>query len=64
MKITKKSLIEEIAQDPKKVEILMETGLHCIGCMGSHFENLEQGLKAHGFSDKEINEIIEELNKV
>ncbi|MBS3143419.1 DUF1858 domain-containing protein [Candidatus Woesearchaeota archaeon] len=64
MKITKKSLIEEIAQDPKKAEILIDAGLHCIGCMASHFENIGQGLKVHGFSDKEIKDIIDELNKV
>jgi hybrid cluster-associated redox disulfide protein len=64
MKITRKSLIEKIAQDPNKAKILVERGLHCIGCIASNFENIEQGLKVHGFSDKEIDELIKELNKV
>ncbi|KKQ17634.1 MAG: disulfide oxidoreductase [Berkelbacteria bacterium GW2011_GWA1_36_9] len=62
MKVTRESSIEEIAQDPKKAEILIDSGLHCLGCMASHFENIEQGLKGHGHSDEEIDKIIDELN--
>jgi hypothetical protein len=29
----------------------------------SQMESLEDGCKAHGMSDKEINEIVEKLNK-
>jgi len=54
MKITKETLIEEIAQDPDKVEILLDHGLHCIGCMASHFENLGQGMQNHGFRKVQV----------
>jgi len=64
MKITKKSLIEEVTRDPNRSKILLDHGLHCIGCMASAFENLEQGFKAHGFSDKKMEEVIKELNSL
>ena len=49
--------------NPEAAEILMEAGLGCIGCAFSHAENIEQGLSAHGFSDKEVNEILNKLNE-
>lgn len=63
-KITKDmSLFEVVKQNPKAVDILTKHGMHCIGCQMAMFETLEQGCKAHGMSDKDINRIIEELNK-
>jgi len=64
-KITKDMKIGEVAQKfPKAIHILIEKGIHCIGCAAAHFENLEEGLTAHGKSEKEITEIIEEMNNV
>lgn len=63
-KITEETnILKAIEINPKAEEILMQAGLSCLGCVAAHFETLEQGLKAHGFSSKEINEIIEEMNK-
>lgn len=63
-KITRETgIAEALAINPEAAEILMEAGLGCIGCMFSQAENLEQGLSAHGFSEKEINEIVNLLNE-
>jgi len=63
-KITKEMNIGEIAQKfPDSVGVLMEEGMHCIGCMASHFETLEQGLGAHGKSEEEIIDILKRMNK-
>tara|TARA_Y100000310_G_C19964813_1_gene482809 strand:+ start:90 stop:323 length:234 start_codon:yes stop_codon:yes gene_type:complete len=63
--ITKDMIIGEcIATYPETAEYLMNLGFHCIGCFAAHIETLEQGLKVHGKSDKEIDKIIEELNKI
>lgn len=63
-KITKEMNIGEIAQKfPDSVGILMEEGMHCIGCMASHFESLQQGLEAHGKSEEEITDILKRMNK-
>ena len=62
--ITEDTNISEVLQiNRNAAQILEELGLGCIGCVAAQFETLEQGLKAHGFNSKEINEIIEKLNK-
>ena len=63
--ITKDMIIGEcIAKYPATAEYLLEIGFHCIGCFAANFETIEQGLKAHGKSDKEIKQIIKNLNKI
>ena len=65
MKVTKKTKFSEILmKKPGAAEVLMEKGMHCIGCPMSMQENLEQGCKAHGMSDKDIEILIDQLNKL
>ena len=64
-KVTKEMNIREIVEkQPKAVEIMMEYGLHCIGCMASQFESLEQGCQVHGIEEKKIDEMIDKINKL
>jgi hybrid cluster-associated redox disulfide protein len=64
MKITKKTKLSEILNaKPDAVQILFEAGLGCIGCPMARMETLEEGCKSHGMSDKEIEKIVEKLNK-
>lgn len=63
-KITKDTgILDAIEKNPKVAEFLFEMGLACIGCPHAGFETIEQGLRAHGFENNEINQIIEDLNK-
>lgn len=64
-KITKKTNISQlVSEHPELVEILVQDySLHCVGCAAAAFENLEQGAKAHGMNDKQIDEMIKKLNK-
>ncbi len=63
-KITKKTKFSEILKSKKDAaEILFEAGLHCVGCPMTAQENLEDGCLAHGMSGKEIEELVERLNK-
>lgn len=63
-KITKKINIEKLVENyPESVEIMFEYGLGCVGCMAASGENLEDGAKAHGLSDKKIDEMVEKINK-
>jgi len=63
--ITKNTIIGEcINKNPKIAEFLFNLGFQCIHCFAANFETLEQGLKLHGKSDKEIKEIIKKLNKI
>lgn len=64
-KITKEMGIMEIIQKkPKAGEIMMEYGMHCLGCMASQFESLEQGCQAHGIEEKKIEEMVDKINKI
>ena len=64
-KITKETLIGEIVEKyPQVVPTLMGFGLHCVGCHVAGFESLEDGFKAHGMDDKQIEESVKKLNAV
>jgi hybrid cluster-associated redox disulfide protein len=64
-KITKDITIGEIVEKyPQVVETLMGLGLHCVGCHVAGFESLEDGFKAHGMDDKQIDEAMKKLNEV
>ncbi len=60
--ITKKTKISElIEKKPEAAEILMEAGMGCVGCPMAQQETIEQGCKAHGMSEENIDKLIEEL---
>ena len=62
--IRKNMLFSELLnKHPETAEVLFESGLHCIGCGGAMYETIEQGCLAHGFSRKQIDDLIVELNK-
>ena len=64
-KIAKDTTIGEIVEKyPQIVPALMGLGLHCVGCHAAGFESLEEGFKAHGMDDKQINESVNKLNKL
>lgn len=61
MKIEKDTKIGEIVENaPEKVEILLDAGMHCLGCPASQAETLEEACLVHGI---EVEELIEKLNK-
>ena len=64
-KINKNMMISEaISINPKVAELLLDKGVHCIGCGGLSFETLEMGLKVHGLSNKEIGALIKKMNVI
>src|SRR3989344_2874979 len=68
-KITKNTLIAEIlAENPEKAqllsEIIMDFGIHCVGCGAAAFETLEQGVLGHGFSEEDLNKLVKEINEI
>ncbi|XOU94036.1 MAG: DUF1858 domain-containing protein [Candidatus Kerfeldbacteria bacterium] len=61
-KITKDILMGElVSKYPQTSEVLMQYGLHCVGCMLSPYESLEAGVSVHGISLKPL---LKDLNKV
>lgn len=63
--VTKKTLIgEALMMDMNIAEILMESGMHCVGCPASQGESIEEACMVHGMdADSLINKINEYLAK-
>lgn len=61
MEFDKDTTIGEILEKaPEKAEILLEIGMHCLGCPASQMETLEEACAVHGI---DVNEVVEKLNK-
>ena len=47
--VTKDTMIGELLHmDQKVVPILLEIGMHCLGCPSSQMESIEQAAMVHG----------------
>ena len=46
---------------PKIVEVLMEAGMHCLGCPSAQGESLEEAAMVHGIDIDDLMKAIEEL---
>ena len=60
MKIEKDMTIGELLEkSPEKADILLEAGMHCLGCPASQAETLEEACSVHGL---DVEDILEKLN--
>ncbi len=50
---------ELLEQYPDKADLLLEAGMHCLGCPASQMETLEEACSVHGI---DVEEVIEKLN--
>jgi len=63
--VTKEMLIGEVVQKHREAAfVMMQYGLHCIGCAVSAFESVEEGCLAHGMDEETVDKIIDEINKL
>lgn len=61
MKIEKTMKIGELLEvSPEKADILLDAGMHCLGCPASQAETIEEACEVHGI---DVEELIEKLNK-
>ena len=61
MEIKKDMTIGELLEkDPDKAQILLEAGMHCLGCPASQAETLEEACEVHGI---DVEELLKNLNK-
>ncbi len=63
-KISKKSVIGDIIrEDQGVIPILLQAGMHCIGCPASQMETLEEACAVHGMDadalEMALNEYLE-----
>jgi len=62
--INRDMMIADIVEKhPELVPMIMDLGVHCIGCGAAMFETLGEGFAGHGIPDDEIDTMVEELNK-
>lgn len=60
MKIEKTTKIGDLLENaPEKAEILLDAGMHCLGCPASQEETLEEACDVHGI---DVDELVEKLN--
>ena len=59
MKFDKNTTIGEILEKaPEKADILLEIGMHCLGCPSASGESIEQACMVHGVDcDELVNKI-------
>jgi len=61
-KITKDMTIGEIIQaQPDVVPVLLDAGMHCLGCPASQGESLEEAAMVHGI---DIDELMKAIDKI
>ena len=61
MKIERTTTIGELLEmAPEKADILLEAGMHCLGCPASQAETIEEACDVHGIN---VQELLEKLNK-
>ena len=61
MKFDKNTVIGEILEKaPEKAEILLNAGMHCLGCPASQMETLEEACNVHGI---DVEEVVKQLNE-
>jgi len=60
--ITKDMKIEDIIEiNSNAPAILMSEGMHCLGCVMAHTENLAEAAEVHGI---DIDELVNKLNEM
>lgn len=60
MTFSKDTKIGELLEKaPEKAEILLNAGMHCLGCPASQEETLEEACAVHGI---DVEELLDNLN--
>lgn len=59
--ISKEMLMGEILDtDARVVPVLLDAGMHCVGCPSHQFESLEEACMVHGI---DVDELVSKLNE-
>jgi len=65
IKITKDANLGEVLfKYPQTAEVFLDYGMHCVGCIASSFDTIEEGAKIHQIKDQDIDEMMERVNEV
>ena len=62
--VTKDMVIADVLKKyPDVAVIMLEHGLHCVGCHANVFDTIEAGCKVHGLDDETVDSMVTEINK-
>lgn len=62
--VTKDMVIADVLKKyPDVAVIMLEHGLHCVGCHANVFDTIEAGCKVHGLDDETVESMVTEINK-
>ena len=60
MKFNKDTIIGKVLEKaPEKAEVLLEIGMHCLGCPASQGETIEEACQVHGV---DVEDVLAKLN--
>src|SRR3989338_8147740 len=61
--VTKDMIIADVLKKyPDVAVIMLENGLHCVGCHANVFDTIEGGSKLHGMDEETIDEMVKQIN--
>ena len=61
MEITKKTTMGEMLEYDRGIAmVLMQAGMHCVGCPASQMETLEEACGVHGM---DVSEVVKDINE-
>lgn len=64
-RITKDMQLGElVSRYPEAAQVMLKHGMHCVGCHMAAWETIEQGAKSHGMNEKQVDELVKEMNSV
>lgn len=64
MNVTKDTNLGDLVKSyPQAGVILLEYGLHCVGCFANTYDTIEMGARVHGMTDEEVDEMIGRVNE-
>jgi methionine synthase II (cobalamin-independent) len=65
MKITRTIYIEDLVREvPASVRYLRENGVKCLECGEPVWGTLEEAARVKGFTDEDIDRLVDELNQI
>lgn len=61
--VTKDMIIADVLKKhPDVAAIMLEHGLHCVGCHANVFDTIEGGCAVHGLGEESVTKLVDEIN--
>jgi hybrid cluster-associated redox disulfide protein len=61
--VTKDMIVTDILDiDDEIGGLLMQMGLHCVGCLAASGEDLETAMAVHGYPPEDVDTVVDNLN--